>query len=67
MYRSKNEDHGTQFHDFMANTWENNENSDRLYFPELQITVDSDHSFGKKKKIDPSSLEEKLWKNHAAY
>ena len=29
---SKNEDHGIWFHYFMANRWENNGNSDRLYF-----------------------------------
>ena len=32
---SKIKDHGTQFHHFLANTWGNNENSDRLYFPGL--------------------------------
>jgi len=30
------------FHRFMANRWENNGNSDRLYFLMLQITVDDD-------------------------
>ena len=29
---SKNEDHGIWSHHFMANRWENNGNSDRLYF-----------------------------------
>ena len=33
---SKNEDHGIQFHHFMANRWGNNGNSDRLYFLGLQ-------------------------------
>ena len=28
---SKNEDHGIQFHHFMANRWENNGNSERLF------------------------------------
>ena len=28
----------------MANRWRNNENSDRLYFPGLQVTVDDDCS-----------------------
>jgi len=28
----KNEDHGIQSHHFMANRWENNRKSDRLYF-----------------------------------
>ena len=32
----KNKDHGIHFHHFMANRWENNGNSDRLYFLELQ-------------------------------
>ena len=39
---SENEDHGIWSHDFMANRWGNNGNSDRLYFLGLQITVDSD-------------------------
>ena len=30
--RSKDKDHGIQFHHFMANRCENNGNSDRLYF-----------------------------------
>ena len=33
---SKNKDPGIQFHHFMANRWENNGNSDRLYFFGLQ-------------------------------
>ena len=33
---SKNEDHGTQSHHFMANIRGNNGNSDRLYFLGLQ-------------------------------
>ena len=33
---SKNKDHGIQSHDFMANRWGNNGNSDRLYFLGLQ-------------------------------
>ena len=32
----KNKDHGIHFHHFMANRWENNGNSDRLYFLGLQ-------------------------------
>ena len=28
----KNEDHGIQSHHFMANRWENNRKSDRIYF-----------------------------------
>ena len=30
---SKNEDHGIWSHHFMANTWGNNRNSKRVYFP----------------------------------
>ena len=33
---SKNEDHGIQFHHFMADRWKNNGNSERLYFLGLQ-------------------------------
>ena len=33
---SKNEGHGIQSHHFMANRWENNENSERLYIWGLQ-------------------------------
>ena len=33
---SKNKDHGTWSHHFMANRWENNGNGDRLYFLGLQ-------------------------------
>ena len=33
---SKNKDHGIQSHHFVANRWENNENSDRLCFLGLQ-------------------------------
>ena len=33
---SENEDHGIWSHHFMANRWENNGNSERLYFVELQ-------------------------------
>ena len=33
---SENQDHGIQSHHFMANTWGNNRNSDRLYFLGLQ-------------------------------
>ena len=32
----KIEGHGIPFHYFMTNTWINNENSDKLYFPRLQ-------------------------------
>ena len=33
---SENQDHGIWSHDFMAKRWENNGNSDRLYFSGLQ-------------------------------
>ena len=33
---SKNKDHGIQFHHFIAKRWENNGNTDRLYFLGLQ-------------------------------
>ena len=33
---SKNQDHGIQSHDFMANRWGNSAKSDRLYFLMLQ-------------------------------
>ena len=33
---SENKDHGIWSHHFMANTWGNNRNSDRLYFGRLQ-------------------------------
>ena len=33
---SENEDHGMWSHHFMANSWENNGNSERLYFLGLQ-------------------------------
>ena len=37
---SKSEDHGIWSCHFMANSWENNGNSDRLYFLGLQIIAD---------------------------
>ena len=41
---SKNKNHGTRSHHFMANRWWNNRNSERLYFLGLQITADGDCS-----------------------
>ena len=41
---NKNEDHGIWSHHFMANSWGNNGNSERLYFERSKITVDSDCS-----------------------
>ena len=37
-------DHGIQSHHFMANRWENNGNSERLYFWGSKITADVDCS-----------------------
>ena len=37
---SKNKDHGIWSHHFMANRWENNGNTDRLYFLGSKITAD---------------------------
>ena len=39
---SKNKDHGIQSHHFMANRWENNGHSERLYFGVSKITADGD-------------------------
>ena len=56
---SKNEDHGIQSHHFMANRWENNRNSDRIYCwgaaKSLQMVIAA------VKLKDAYSLEEKLW------
>ena len=56
---SKNKDYGIWFHHFMANRWENNRNSDRLYFwgapKSLQMVTAA------MKLKDSCSLEEKLW------
>ena len=41
---SKHEHHGIWSHHFMADSWGNNVNSDRLYFLGSKITVDSDCS-----------------------
>ena len=40
----KNKDYGIWSHHFMANRWENNGNSDRLYFLGSKITADGDCS-----------------------
>ena len=55
---SKNEDHGIQSHHFMANRWENNGNSDRLYYLGLQKSLQMVTAAMKLK--DTCSLEEKL-------
>ena len=36
---SKNKDHGIWSYHFMANRWGNNGNSNRLYFPGLQKSL----------------------------
>ena len=58
---SENEDHGIWSHHFMANRWENNGNSDRLYFLELQKSLQMVTASMKSK--DSGSLEENLWPN----
>ena len=55
---SKNEDHGSQSHHFMANKWGNNGNSERLYFGGLQKSLQRVTAAMKLK--DACSLEEKL-------
>ena len=51
---SKNEDHGTQSHHFMANRRGNNENSDKLYLFDLQMVTAA------MKLKEACSLERKL-------
>ena len=41
---SKNKDHDIRSHHFLANTWGNNVNSDRLYFGGSKLTADGDCS-----------------------
>ena len=50
---SKNEDHSIQSYHFMANTWGNNGNSDRLIFLGSKITVDGDCSHEIKRRDQP--------------
>ena len=54
---SKNEDHGIQFHHFMANRWGNNGNTDRL-FSWAPTSLQMVNAAMKLK--DACSLEEKL-------
>ena len=56
----KNEDHGIWSHQFMANRWGNNGNSDRLYFPGLQKSLQMVNAAMRLK--DTCFLEENLWK-----
>ena len=56
---SKNEDHGSQSHHFMANKWGNNGNSERLYFGGLQKSPWMVTAAMKLKEACCS--EEKLW------
>ena len=48
---SKNKDHGIQSHHFMANSWGNNGNSERLYFLVYKITADGDCSHEIKRRL----------------
>ena len=58
---SKNEDHGIRSHHFMANTWGNNENSERLYFGGgLQIIAHGDCSH-EIKKLQPAYSQKKSY------
>ena len=47
----KNKDHGIWSHHFMANRWENNGNSERLYFLGSKITADGDCSHESKRRL----------------
>ena len=49
--RSKDKDHGIQFHHFMANRWENNGNSGRLNFGGSKVTADGDCSYEIKRRL----------------
>ena len=53
---SKNEDHGIQFHHFMANRWGNNGNTDRLCWASKSLQMLTSAM----KLKDSCSLEEKL-------
>ena len=48
---SENEDHGIQYHHFMANRWGNSGNCDRLYFGGSKITADGDCSHEIKRRL----------------
>ena len=50
---SKNEDYGIQSHHFMANSWGNNESSERLIFLGSKSTADGDCSHEIKKTLTP--------------
>ena len=47
----KNKAYGIWSHHFMANRWENNGNSDRLYFLGSKITADGDYSHEIKRRL----------------
>jgi len=55
----KNEDHGIWSHHFMANSWENNGNRERVYFGGAPKSLQMMTAAMKLK--DACSLEEKLW------
>ena len=48
---SENQDHSIQSHHFVANGWQNNGNSDRLYFVGSKITADGDCSHEIKRRL----------------
>ena len=61
---SINKDYGIWSHYFMANRWENNGNSDRLFWgapKSLQMVTSA------MKLEDACSLEEKLWQTQTTY
>ena len=57
---SKNKDHGTRSHHFLANRWRNSVNSGRLYFWGSKITADGDCSHEIKRRL---LLERKVMTN----
>ena len=56
---AENKDHGIQSHQFIPNRWENNGNSDRLYFLWHQITAHGDFSHEIKRHLLLG--KKKLW------
>ena len=48
---SENKDHGIWSHHFMANSWGNSGNSERLYFRCFKITADGDCSHEIKRRL----------------
>ena len=63
----KNKDHGIQSHHFMANRWENNGNSERIYFLGLQNHLgDCSHEFPWKESYDKPRQCLKKQRHHFA-